>query len=165
MAFFDWHDGMSVGSPLIDSDHRALIAIVNEMHAMLDDGGMIDRRVLAGHFKELVTYTQYHFAREESVLRAVKYAPLAAHMKSHGSFTQFVYDMRDQLNRAVQRRAMEQVLEYLKRWLNHHILIEDAAYRPFVLDNAVALRVCGKYGPGLAVVRGDEAKSSPIVAE
>ena len=35
--------------------------------------GAVDHVVLAKGFKELVTYTQYHFSREESMLCAVKY--------------------------------------------------------------------------------------------
>lgn len=30
MALFVWHDGMSVGAPLIDSNPRGLMAISNE---------------------------------------------------------------------------------------------------------------------------------------
>ena len=50
---------MSVGAHLIDSDHRALIAIINELHDMLEEtDGAVDHVVLAKGFKELVTYTQ-----------------------------------------------------------------------------------------------------------
>lgn len=157
MAFFEWKDGMSVGAPLIDSDHRALIAIINELHEMLEqDEAAVDRTVLARHFKELVMYTQYHFSREESMLRAVNYEHLSSHAKSHGSFTQFVYDMRNRIARAMDRKAIEEVLDYLKKWLNHHILVEDAAYKPYIEDNLSAVRAGGKFGPGLATVRGDE---------
>jgi hemerythrin-like metal-binding protein len=157
MAFFEWNDDMSVGAHLIDSDHRALISIINEMHDMLETEANVDHAVMARHFKELVTYTQYHFSREESMLRAVRYEQLSGHTKSHGSFTQFVYDMRNRLAQAVERKTMIEVLNYLKRWLNHHILIEDAAYKPFIQDNLSAVRAGGKFGPGLAEVRGDEA--------
>ena len=65
---------MSVGAHLIDSDHRALIAIINELHDMLEEtDGAVDHVVFAKGSKELVTYTQYHFSREESMLCAVKY--------------------------------------------------------------------------------------------
>ena len=160
MAYFEWHEGMSVGAHLIDSDHRALISIINELHEMLEGEGAVDHQLLARHFKELVTYTQYHFSREESMLRAVNYAQLSGHAKFHGSFTQFVYDMRNRLARSVERSDIEEVMAYLKRWLNHHILVEDAAYNPFIVDNFSAVRAGGKPGPGLAEVRGDEPAST-----
>jgi hemerythrin-like metal-binding protein len=120
MSFFEWNDGMSVGAHLIDSDHRALIAIINELHDMLEEtDGAVDHAVLAKHFKELMTYTQYHFSCEESMLRAVNYDQLTGHAKFHGSFTQFVYDMRNRMARAIDREAIEEVLDYLKQWLNH----------------------------------------------
>ena len=50
---------MSVGAHLIDPDHCALIAIINELHDMLEEtDGAVDHVVLAKGFKELVTYTQ-----------------------------------------------------------------------------------------------------------
>ena len=30
--FFKWNDSMSVGVPLIDNDHRALIHLINRLH-------------------------------------------------------------------------------------------------------------------------------------
>ena len=38
MALFEWHDGMRVGAPLIDSNPRALMAISNELHDVLEVG-------------------------------------------------------------------------------------------------------------------------------
>ena len=157
MVFFEWQDGMSVGSELIDSDHRALIGIINDLHGMLENVAPVDATAMGRHFKELVTYTQYHFSREESMLRATGYDHLAQHMKSHGSFTQFVYDMRGKLARSVDRKTANLVLAYLKRWLNHHILVEDAAYKPFLAGVPAAVQAAERFGPGLAIVRGDES--------
>ena len=77
MAFFEWHDGISVGAPLIDTDHSALIAIIHELNYMLEVGQAVDRTAMANHVKELVKSTQYHFSREESMLRAAMSAPAA----------------------------------------------------------------------------------------
>ena len=74
MSFFVWNDGMNVGAHLIDFDHRALIAIINELYNMLEETDVaVVHAVLAKYFKELITDTQYHFSREESMLCAVKY--------------------------------------------------------------------------------------------
>ena len=98
---------MSVGAHLIDPDHCALIAIINELHDMLDEtDGAVDHAVLAKDFKELVTYTHYHFLRGESMLRAVNYNQLTGHANFHGSFTQFVCDMRNNMARAIDLEAI-----------------------------------------------------------
>jgi len=154
MAFFDWNDGMSVGAPLIDSDHRALIAIINELHGMQE--GPVDHNGTARLLKDLVTYTQYHFSREESMMQACHFPNLRDHAKEHGGFTQFIYDMRGRLTKGIDRAGLEEVLEYLKAWLNHHILVQDAAYKPYLQGNAEAEKAGDRFGPGLAVVRGDE---------
>ena len=154
MAFFEWQDDMSVGDVLIDSDHRALIAIINELHDMLET--KINHRALADLFRELVTYTQYHFSREESVMQACHFPDFADHMREHGGFTQFIYDMRNKLARTVDKATLEEILDYLKAWLSHHILVNDAAYKPFIEGSSEVGPAAEKFGPGLAVVRGDE---------
>ena len=32
IMFYKWNDSMSVGVPLIDNDHRALIHLINRLH-------------------------------------------------------------------------------------------------------------------------------------
>ena len=156
MAYFDWNDSMSVGAHLIDSDHRALIAIINELHTEMARGDGPDHQALARLFRDLVTYTQFHFSREERMMQACGYPGHRDHAREHGGFVQFVYDMRNRLARAVERADVEAVLDYLKAWLNHHILVVDAAYRPFFAGNGAAAEAARRFGPGLAEVRGDE---------
>ena len=40
------------------------------------------------------------------MLRPVNYNQLTGHVKFHGSFTQFVYDMRNSMARAIGREAI-----------------------------------------------------------
>ena len=103
---------------------------------MLEVGQAVDRKAVANHFEVLIKYTQHHFSSEESMLRAAVYAQLNNHAKSHGSFTHFVYDMRNRLTRYIERRTVEEVLEYLKPGLNHHILVKGAAYKSFISQKA-----------------------------
>ena len=39
------------------------------------------------------------------------------------------------------------LLQFLKDWLNHHILIEDMAYRPLAEDNPEALKAAKNFKP------------------
>ena len=63
MSFLNWTENMSVGSSIIDSDHRALIDLINKV------GGIATRKgndeigeVLDG----LIAYVEYHFARKKN---------------------------------------------------------------------------------------------------
>ena len=65
MPFYEWSEAMSVGLPVLDSDHKALITLINTLHKELE----LDEEPakLAEVFEKLVLYGDYHFAREESV--------------------------------------------------------------------------------------------------
>lgn len=162
MGSLDWTDAMSVGAPLIDSDHRALIAIVNGLHDALERDGAPTGPALGALFRKLVIYTQYHFSREESMMQACRYPGTRDHAVEHGGFVQFVYDIRNRLARAEEHSDLAEVLDYLKAWLTHHILVVDAAYRPFLAGSQPATEAGWRFGPGLAEVYGFESPSGRL---
>ncbi len=43
-----------------------------------------------------------------------------------------------------------ELLHYLKGWLNHHILIQDMAYKPYLEHNPVSNEVALAFGTTLA---------------
>ncbi|MDP6388574.1 MAG: hemerythrin family protein [Alphaproteobacteria bacterium] len=151
MIYFQWYEGMSVGVPLIDSDHKALIAIINELHALTEAerGGETLKYVI----RELVRYTQFHFHREEKVLQACGYPNLAEHMQAHVGFIQYINDVRNSHIRNPDKLFREDILDYLKDWLKRHILIDDMAYRPFIENDPRANVAALQGGPGLDEVR------------
>ncbi len=64
--------------------------------------------------------------------------------------------MRERFAREADVAIIRELLDYLKSWLNHHILIQDMAYKPYVQDNDWASKVSRVFGPGLA----DEAPTN-----
>ena len=150
MAFYKWTEAMSVGVPLVDSDHRALIGVINRLHDRVEgDGKPSD---LAEIFDALIAYTEFHFAREEKVMAACNFPPAKSHQEEHASFTQRIYDLRERHARDPSAAMMHDLLDYLKDWLSHHILIQDMAFKPFAENNEAANEVARMFGPGLSDV-------------
>lgn len=59
---------MSVGVPHLDSDHKAIIGHINQLHENLRSGsGAAD---LGEIFDKLIDHIESHFAREEQVMEA-----------------------------------------------------------------------------------------------
>jgi hemerythrin len=126
MRSFVWNEAMSVGMPALDADHRCLIRIIN----LLEDAeGRDVERVIPLVMETLDLYCRYHFAREERIMRACGFPELAFHCREH-----------DEMRQAIAARSAggarpadaPELLEYLKAWLLHHILIQDMAYKPYV---------------------------------
>jgi len=151
MAFYTWTEAMSVGVSLLDSDHRALIDAINRLHDQVEGDGKPS--ILEEIFDELIAYTEFHFAREEKVMAVCEFPPAKSHQEEHASFTQCIYDLRERHAKDPSPAMMHDLLHYLKDWLNHHILIQDMAYKAFAEGNEDADEVARMFGPGLADVR------------
>ena len=144
MPYYQWTDSMSVGVPLLDEDHKVLIQLINRLH----DGLVADAEPVALNeiLDRLVAYIEFHFTREEKVMEACRYPGAGAHHEQHEGFTQYIYDLRDRSAREGDQVITKELLEYLKNWLNHHILIQDMAYKPYVENNAFADKAASALG-------------------
>lgn len=138
---------MSVGSPLVDSDHRVLVELVNRVQTLArsnETDGIAD--VLDG----LIAYVEFHFFREEKMMAAAGFTELGNHAAEHAGFTDYVYRLRRDFELDATAIDPAALFDYLKSWLNHHILIQDMAYRPLFEGNAAVEAVGRAFGPGLS---------------
>lgn len=129
---------MSVGVSRLDRDHKILIGLINRLDEAASDGGAGARQVMAEVLEVLVAYTIFHFSREEAVMEACGYPALGQHHEDHVALTQEVQDWQQRLCEDPDSIAPPDMLHFLKGWLNHHILLQDMAYRPYAQGNPVA---------------------------
>jgi hemerythrin-like metal-binding protein len=130
MALMAWSDSYGVGNAVLDSDHRILLNLLNQLHDAVETGQSHD--VVATVVKVLAEYTAHHFRREESLLAAAAYPGLAPHRASHHDLEAHVRDIRDRWLRGERHALDEEVLMLLKKWLTDHILGVDKSYRPWI---------------------------------
>jgi len=145
--FYQWNDSMSVGVLLIDNDHMALIHLINRLHESVSAEDRYD--VLDDLLNRLVDYIDIHFTREERIMEACGYTETAGHKEEHGVFVDYIRGLRKDFNADSAPELAADLAEHLKNWLNHHILIQDMAYRRSVESNPNAIRIAEAFGPGL----------------
>ena len=139
MAVMQWTEKMSVGVPELDADHKELIKVINQLGASSGDdarSGAVRQCLFA-----LLRYAEYHFAREEKVLAACHYPEAREHKLEHRDFVARVNDMHRRFDDDLDDAAAvvnDELLDFLRDWLNHHILIEDMAYRRHAETNPAA---------------------------
>lgn len=139
MSPMRWTEAMSVGVAELDADHRVLIRIINHL---AENAGKAERaKVLRQCLIALRRYAEFHFAREERVMAACDYPEMDHHSGEHRAFTDYIGALARQID-AEDASAVDVVsdalLSYLYDWLNHHILIQDMAYRPFAETDVAA---------------------------
>jgi hemerythrin len=130
MPIIHWTPDLSVGVGSIDTDHKLLISLINQ----LDDAirGSEPKQTVSRVLDALLNYTDYHFAREESLMRASGYPDIDAHSRAHATLRAQVHNIRSRYRRNAESIRAQEVLSFLKNWLTAHIIGRDKLYAPFV---------------------------------
>jgi hemerythrin len=136
MSLITWSDSKySVQNNTIDSQHKRLIEIINELNdAMMSRKGFeITDQVL----KKTLDYTVYHFETEEALMEKFSYSGLEQHRAAHISFQTKVISLThkfEDYDAAVPR----ELLEYLRAWLTNHITVVDKELGLFLLGKGLS---------------------------
>lgn len=124
-----WDNTLIVNIAKIDNQHKTLINTLNSLYNMAQ--GSTDRENLAPIFDKLVNYTVDHFATEEKYMTEYKFPQLKAHKKEHEDLTAQVIAFKNDFSSGAETISFE-LLDFLRKWLTHHILITDKGYSAFL---------------------------------
>ena len=147
MPFMDWVDEFSVGVEEIDRDHKKLLELLNELHDAVQAGE--GREVLGKVLEGLTLYVSYHFSREEVLFLRTDYPDYEKHRKQHLALANTVEEVYEDFHSGMADTLPHQVLDFLKNWLNDHILRADKAFgaylkaNPALLERAASLTDAG----------------------
>lgn len=130
MALLHWRDNLSVGVDDVDADHKHLIDLLNELHYLVFAGG--DRTSVGKVLEKLVRYTEYHFDREEKLMRVAGYPGLEEHRTRHQDLARRLFEYRKSFEDRPESFDSEAFYDFLSEWLVVHVLDEDMKYKPYV---------------------------------
>jgi len=81
MSLFQWSETLNVGYPDIDSQHKRLFQLADQLYTgMTEDKG---KQVLSNTLNNLVAYTKRHFADEEVLMQLHRYPGSSQHKAEH----------------------------------------------------------------------------------
>lgn len=130
-----WSDEkMSVGVKVFDEQHKKLIAMINDLDDAMSKGK--GNTVLSGLFSKLVAYTADHFKAEEKLLTQHSYPMLADHLVEHEKLTKQALEYKANFESG-KLTVSVQLINFLKDWLQKHILNTDKKYGPFLNEHGV----------------------------
>ncbi len=135
-AYLEWSERYNTGIAPIDRDHQTLFVMVNALHDAMTMG--TEPEPLAALFAGLVEYVNSHFSREEDLMRTHGYRDLEAHSEMHRELAATVRRLTDLYEKDPSTVAHEDLLEFLKSWLSHHVLTSDMDYVACVTGETAA---------------------------
>jgi len=124
MNYIKWSNELELGVPFIDSDHRVLIRLLNQVAACIEANE--ETTVLGSVISSLADYTIYHFEREERFQEMANHSGLSEHKERHAELAQKVEAYKDSFLADPQNFSGKELLTFLSKWLTDHILGDDA---------------------------------------
>lgn len=154
MTIIAWTPAMSVGVEALDTDHKTLISLINQLADAIAKGE--GHNITASIINGLVDYTEYHFGREEEMMRVCRYADLNDHVNAHRKIVEMLLHLRDAYGGNASGPIEQVLLDFMRVWLIDHILGTDMKYVPTMKGREADLaRVDEAYTQRLARVAKD----------
>lgn len=139
--------------------------MINEVHdAAADNNSSVETaRKLTD---ELTAYAAVHFAHEEEYMEAHNDPELARQRTEHRIFTDMIGSINiDSDDEQECRRLVNELLEFLARWLYHHILGSDIMIGRIESADDNLFAFTDKYITGIDIVDEEHKKLFEIIAE
>lgn len=133
-SFVEWRDEYSVGIDSIDEQHKRLLNLINQLQTAAHyhtDEAFVDKAL-----DELVDYTRTHFSYEEGLLEQNGYSELEPHKMEHQAMIKQVGESIERY-KADPDQTIEDIVQYLKKWLINHINGTDKGYSSFLVGKGV----------------------------
>ena len=121
MAVLTWKDDYSVGVTAMDTQHKQLFSLINQLYDAMQKSTMDEtiKTVLPG----LLNYTKMHFAAEEKLIGQANYPELEAHQAYHREFTAKITETVEKY-KSTGIAPTVSLVTFLKDWLKDHILVK-----------------------------------------
>jgi hemerythrin len=132
--FVVWNESWLIGVQEVDAQHKQLVSLVNQLHQAMSQGK--GKEVLGGILDSLILYTQQHFSAEERMLEQNQYPDLLEHKRQHVALTKKVVDFQQEFKGGTMGMSLD-IMQFLKTWLQSHILGTDVKYVPLLHSKGI----------------------------
>ena len=124
-----WDEKWSIGNKLIDSQHKTLVKLVNDLVFSSDEKG------IPAALSFLVNYTATHFKDEEALQKSCGFPGYIRHKELHRELTVTVGKLVAEYQKAGSTAKLKHSLDkVLASWLINHIEVEDKKIGDYILS-------------------------------
>jgi hemerythrin len=126
---FAWSPSYAIGHDQIDNQHQELFKLCQDLQNISYSNETRD--VVAQTLQSLIDYTQFHFRDEENLMEHIKFPHFEKHRKIHDELINKVENLMEEFQDG-EIVLTEEVLIFLKNWLNQHIMEQDMMIAQFL---------------------------------
>jgi hemerythrin-like metal-binding protein len=130
----EWDPSFSVGSELLDGQHRKLLKLCNSLAENIAESSIGRQKDFHEILHELAEYSREHFATEEALLHKYRYPNL---QEQHNDHVDYCRQMAETAFLTATAGVIDKIdmQRYLSKWWTEHILMRDMKYRDLLISN------------------------------
>jgi len=123
-VFIVWQPEYDLGIPIIDEQHRGVVAIINSLYYGTQSKNI--KNIISPTIGMLRCYADIHFQTEEYYLKIIDYPGAANHLLLHQEYTSKLAEIERESSID---RDPHQLMGFLKKWWLGHICEEDMLFK------------------------------------
>ena len=124
----NWSDEFSIGNTDIDTVHKSLIDIYNDLIEYVESKG--NRKEFAMILSKMTDYSLVHFKKEEEYMQKMSYPELTEHKRLHKDYIYKVAMYNTDLLGA-DPPEIKNIIKFLNKWWIDHVLNIDKKYEDY----------------------------------
>ncbi|MDR2633055.1 MAG: bacteriohemerythrin [Treponema sp.] len=129
----EWGERYMLGIPLVDEQHKELIAMTNTLYQACLEGDAEARIYFMQAIHSTVDYVKHHFSTEEKLLESIKYPDIGEHKKEHEGFIHEIFGQVKSFQEG-KKFVPNDFVRYLRDWILAHIALTDKKYARYILN-------------------------------
>jgi hemerythrin len=126
-----WDEKYATGIQLIDSQHKELFTLTNELFRACKGKDETLKDVFKETMGRMVEYVRFHFGAEQELLQRVKYPDYNEHKKLHEMLIRDILDAVKGYNKG-EKFVPNQFVRTMRDWILSHIALTDKQYVMYI---------------------------------
>jgi hemerythrin len=128
-----WDEKYATGIELIDSKHKELFSLTNELFRACLGGNEELKEVFKETMGRMVDYVRFHFGAEQELLQRVKYPDYQEHKKQHDILLRDILEAVSGYSKG-EKFVPNQFVRTMRDWILSHIALSDKRYTAYIAD-------------------------------
>lgn len=126
MRHIAWDDSYKIGHDMIDSQHKRLFGMADEIYALTQKPDEQQKEDIMMVLQDCTKYTLSHFATEEELMDKIAYPAKKSHVAQHTEFKVRVSEAIGDYSRG-NKVKLEDLYSFVVEWLVQHVTKVDKA--------------------------------------
>jgi hemerythrin-like metal-binding protein len=135
MQPIEWSSSFETGNPVIDGQHRELLACLGEIVALMSRGNGERTYAECLNFRRLF---EAHFSDEERILSKAEFSRLPVHVASHEEIREYLNTLFSTCLEACRGNCAGPCMPDLASVMIHHFLDGDLDFKSFLQAKGLA---------------------------